>query len=166
MLTYAYNSNYHIVQNRNYVLILTEMMHHVRLIPLDNRPRPPADVHALTGFSRGRWEGDTLVVETTNIAQESVFGGVDLDGGIDRPQPFRGASDRVRVTEWFTRVSENEIQYRFKVEDPTTWTSSWSAELPLSGMDGPLFEHGCHEGNFGLYNTLVGARMAEKATTK
>jgi len=165
MLPYAYNSNYQIVQNKGYVLIVTEMMHHVRLIPLDNRARPPADVHALTGFSRARWEGDTLVVETTNLAQETLFGGVDLDGGIDRPQPFRGASDRVKVTEWLTRLGENEIQYRFKVEDPTTWTSSWSAEISMSKMaNGMLFEHACHEGNFGLYNTLVGARMADKDT--
>ena len=161
MLPYAYNSNYQIVQAPGYVLILVEMMHHVRIIPLDNRPRPPQDVLALTGVSRGRWEGDTLIVETTNLDPRTLFGGIDLDAPLDRPVPFKGVSSMVKVTEWFTRTAADTIFYKFKVDDPSTWTSSWSAELPLTGMNGPLFEHACHEGNLGLYNTLLGARAEE-----
>jgi hypothetical protein len=162
MLPYAYNSNYQIVQAPGYVMILVEMMHHVRMIPLDNRPRPPQDVLNLTGVSRGRWEGDTLVVETTNLYPTTLFGGIDLDNSLDRPVPFRGVSDKVKVTEWFTRTGPDMIAYKFKVEDPTTWTKPWSAELPMKLTIGPLFEHACHEGNFGLHNTLAGARREEK----
>lgn len=147
MLENAYNSNYQIVQTPGYVMILVEMFYDVRIIPLDGGAHVPQSVRLWTGNSRGHWEGDTLVVETTN------FNGKN---------PLRGSSENMRVTERFTRTSADTIQYRFTVEDPATWTRPWSAELPMKKTHGPLFEVACHEGNYGLYNTLVGARLEEK----
>jgi hypothetical protein len=147
MLENAYNSNYQIVQSPGYVMILVEMFYDVRIIPLAGGPHVPESVRLWTGNSRGHWEGETLVVETTN------FNGKN---------PLRGSSENMRVTERFTRTSADTIQYQFTVEDPATWTRSWSAELPMKKSRGPLFEVACHEGNYGLYNTLVGARLEEK----
>ena len=147
MMDAGYNSNYQIVQAPGYVMILTEMIHDARIIPLDNRPQAPEKVQQWIGLSRGRWEGDTLVVETTN------FNGKN---------PFSGSSEKMRVIERFTRVSDDVIQYRFTIDDESMWTRPWSGELPLVKTTGPIFEHACHEGNLGLYNTLVGARLEEK----
>jgi hypothetical protein len=147
MLPQSYNSNYQIVQTSGYVMILFEMAHDVRIIPLDGRPHVPAAVQQWIGDSRGRWDGDTLVIETTN------FNGKN---------PLRGSSDRMRVTERLTRVDADTIRYRFTIDDESTWTRPWSAELLMRKATGPLFEHACHEGNYGLYNTLAGARLEEK----
>ena len=147
MLPQSYNSNYHIVQSSGYVMILFEMAHDFRVIPLDGRPHLPSTVTQWNGDSRGRWEGDTLVVETTN------FNGKN---------PLRGSTEHMRLTERFTRVDADTIRYRFTVDDKSTWTRPWSAELLMRRTTGPLFEHACHEGNYGLYNTLVGARLEEK----
>jgi hypothetical protein len=147
MLPQTYNSNYQILQAPGYVMILFEMAHDVRMIPLDGRPSVPPAVRQWTGDSRGHWEGDTLVVETTN------FNGKN---------PLRGSSENMRVTERFTRVDADMIRYQFTINDESTWTRPWSAELPMRRTVGPLFEHACHEGNRGLYNTLVGARLEEK----
>jgi hypothetical protein len=147
MLPGAYNNNYQIVQAAGYVMILVEMIHEPRIIPLDGRPHLPAHVRSLTGNPIGRWEGETLVVETTNF---------------DGKFAFQGASENMRLTERFTRVAEDRIDYQFTVEDPSTWTRPWSAELPMQKTIGPIFEHACHEGNHGLYNTLAGARAEEK----
>jgi len=147
MLPQSYNSNYQIVQTSGYVMILFEMAHDVRIIPLDGRPHVPAAVQQWIGDSRGRWDGDTLVIETTN------FNGKN---------PLRGSSDHMRVTERLTRVDADTIRYRFTIDDESTWTRPWSAELLMRKATGPLFEHACHEGNYGLYNTLAGARLEEK----
>jgi len=147
MLNTGYNSNYQIVQAPGYVMILVEMIHDVRIIPLDGRPHVSQNIRQWMGDARGHWEGDTLVVETTN------FNGKN---------PLRGSSDNMRVMERFTRVDADTILYKFSVEDESTWTRTWSAELPMKKTVGPLFEHACHEGNYGLYNTLVGARLEEK----
>jgi len=147
MMDAAYNSNYQIVQAPGYVMILTEMIHDVRVIPLDGRPQPPSTVRQWMGVSRGRWDGETLVVETTN------FNGKN---------PFRGSTDRLRVTERFTRVADDTIRYTFTVDDEAMWTRPWTGEVPIVKTNGPIFEHACHEGNYGLYNTLVGARLEEK----
>ena len=147
MLNATYNANYQIVQAPGYVMILVEMIHDVRIIPLDGRPQPPPAVRQWLGTSRGRWEGDTLVVSTTN------FNGKN---------PLHGSSENMTVTERFTRVSDTAIRYQFTVEDSSTWVRAWSAEMPMKKTVGPLFEHACHEGNYGLYNTLVGARLEEK----
>ena len=135
MLPGAYNNNYQIVQTPGYVMILVEMIHHVRIIPLDGRPHLPQNVRQWMGDYRGRWEGETLVVETTNFTDKTAF---------------QGSSENMRLTERFTRVDENTIMYKFTVDDPSTWTRPWSAELPMKKTIGPLFEHACHEGNYGL----------------
>jgi len=147
MMDAAYNSNYQIVQSAGYVLILTEMIHDVRIIPLVSGPQPSQNIRQWIGLSRGRWDGNTLVVETTN------FNGKN---------PFAGSSENLRVVELFTRVADDMIQYRFTIEDESMWARPWSGELPLVKTRGPIFEHACHEGNLGLYNTLVGARLQEK----
>jgi hypothetical protein len=147
MMDASYNANYQIVQAPGVVMILTEMIHDVRIIPIDAQPQPPQNVRQWIGLSRGRWEKDTLVVETTN------FNGKN---------PFAGSSENLRVIERFTRIADDVIQYRFTIEDESVWARPWSGELPLVKTRGPIFEHACHEGNYGLYNTLVGARLAEK----
>ena len=147
MMDAGYNSNYQIVQAPGVVMILTEMIHDVRIIPLDDRSQPPQNLRQWIGVSRGRWEKDTLVVETTN------FNGKN---------PFQGSSENLRVTERFRRVSEDVIEYKFTIEDESVWARPWSGELPLVKTRGPIFEHACHEGNYGLYNSLVGTRLEEK----
>ena len=147
MMDAAYNSNYQIIQDAGYVMILTEMIHDVRIIPLTSGPQPSKDIRQWIGLSSGRWENNTLVVETTN------FNGKN---------PFAGSSENLRVIERFTRVADDMIQYRFTIEDESVWARPWSGELPLVKTHGPIFEHACHEGNYGLYNTLVGARLEEK----
>ena len=147
MMDTGYNSNYHIVQSPGYVMILTEMIHDVRIIPLDGRPAPPPGVRQWMGVSRGRWEGNTLVVETTN------FNGRN---------PFRNSSEHMKVIERFTRTAEDVVVYRFTIDDPSTWTRPWTGEMPMQKTVGPVFEHACHEGNYGLLNTLVGARLDEQ----
>jgi hypothetical protein len=147
MLPGAYNNNYQIVQTPGYVMILVEMLHGVRMIPLDGRPQLPANVQQMMGSSRGRWEGNTLVVETANFTDRTAF---------------RGSSEHMRLTERFTRIDEDTIDYQFTVDDPETWTRPWTAAVPFKKTIGPIFEHACHEGNYGLYNTLAGARAEEK----
>lgn len=151
MLPAGYNSNYQIVQAPGYVMILFEQDHDVRVIPMDGRAHVSRDIRQWTGDSRGHWEGDTLVIETTN------FNGKN---------PLRGSSENMRVTERFTRVDADTILYKFTVDDETTWSKPWTAELPMKKTIGPLFEHACHEGNYGLYNTLVGARLEDKKATE
>ena len=147
MMNMVYNSNYQIVQSRDYVMFLIEMIHDARIIPLDGREQADANVRQWMGTSRGHWEGDTLVVETAN------FNGKN---------PIRGSTENMIVTERFTRVDDETIVYRFTIDDASMWTRPWSAGLPMKKTIGPLFEHACHEGNYGLYNTLVGARREER----
>jgi hypothetical protein len=147
MMNSGYNSNYHIVQAPGYVMILAEMIHDARVVPLDDREAPAGGLSQWVGVSRGYWDGETLVVETSNFNAKN---------------PFRGSSARMTVTERFTRVAEDRIDYRFTVDDPGTWDTPWTAEMPMQRSRGPLFEFACHEGNYGLYNTLVGARMEER----
>ena len=147
MLGGAYNNDYQIMQAPGYVMILTEMLHDVRIIPLDGRPHLPPNVRQWTGSYRGHWDGQTLVVDTTNLTGKFAF---------------QGSSENMHLIERFTRVAEDTILYRFTVEDPATWTRPWSAEVPWKKTKGPIFEHACHEGNYGLYNTLAGARAEER----
>jgi hypothetical protein len=160
MLSPGYMSNYQIVQAPGYVMILVERIHDARIIPLDGRPHPSSNVRQWTGISRGRWEGNTLVVESRNFNSKRPGVGVGVMAGL----AFTGATEDMRVTEWFTRVDADTILYRFTVEDERTWTKPWTAELPMAKLQpqGPLFEHACHEGNYGLTNTLAGARAEEK----
>ncbi len=154
----AYNNNYRITQAPGYVLILSEMIHDVRIIPLDGRPHLPQNIRQYLGDSRGHWEGKTLVVETTNFNDQtkSEFG---------RP-PFnsiRGIGEKARVIERFTRTSADSIMYEFTVDDPVTYTKTWTAQMPWVKADGSIFEYACHEGNYALQNVLSGARAAENS---
>jgi hypothetical protein len=154
----GYNSTYQIVQAPGTAMVLTEMIHDVRVIPLDGRPAPPAGLKQWMGVSRGRWEGETLVVETTNFnGRNPVAGG--RGGGA-------GSTDQLKVTERFTRVSDDQIEYRFTVEDPQTWTKPWTALAVLQKTNGPIFEFACHESNYGVANILAGARADEQREKK
>jgi len=146
MLPTAYNNNIQIVQAPGYVTILVEMIHDVRIIPLDNRPHLPQNVRQLKGDSSAHWEGDTLVVETTNFTNRTAF---------------RGASENMRVTERFRRVDADTLMYQFTVDDPETFTAPWTAEIPIMKSNGPVFEYACHEGNYAMTGGLAGARAEE-----
>ena len=151
MLPPGYNSYLQIVQAPGYVAILQEMIHDLRIIPLDGRPHASQSVRRWLGDSRGRWEGDTLVVDTTNFTDKTNF---------------RGSRENLHVVERFTRVDTNTIRYEFTVDDSTTWTKPWSAELPLVKDKGPIYEYACHEANYGMANNLKGARATEKREEK
>ena len=143
----GYNSTYHVVQGQGNVMILTEMIHDARIIPLDNRPAPSANLKQWVGMSRGRWEGETLVVETTNFNGRNAF---------------QGSSDQMKVTERFTRISDDQIEYKFTVDDPNTWTRPFTVLNYLQKTNGPIFEFACHETNIGVSGILGGARADEK----
>jgi hypothetical protein len=146
MLPSAYNNNYQIVQTEGMVAINTEMVHQVRRIPTDGKPHLPSHVRQWFGDPRGRWEGDTLVVESTNFKGE-FFG------------RMAAADENLRVVERFTRVAPDVLLYQFTVDDPTAWTAPWGGEIPLTRIDGLLYEYACHEGNRGMENILRAARQ-------
>lgn len=160
----TYNSNYQILQTPNYVALVIEMIHEARIIPLDGRPRLGTAIPQWLGDSRGHWEGDTLVVETTNFVGK-------LDGGRLLPShpnivfTHRGAGDTMRLIERFTRVDERTIDYRFTIDDPKTYTRPWTASVPMRSDGTPprLFEYACHEGNAAMTHMLKSARANEKA---
>ena len=146
----GYNQNVQLFQTEDHVVLLNEMVHNARIVPLDGRPHLDADVRQWTGDSRGYWDGDTLVVETKNFLRETGF--------------RRGRSDEnLHLTERFTRVSPQTLMYEATIDDPTVWSRPWSYQIPMQRNDQPLYEYACHEGNYGLYNMLAGAREAEKA---
>jgi len=161
MLPGAYNNNYQIVQGPGYVVILVEMIHDARVIPIDGptdgRPHLPQNIRQWMGDPRGHWEGDTLVVESTNFTDKTR----DLGAGMGR-STFRGTDEGLRLTERFRRVDPATILYSFTVDDPTAFTKPWTAEIPMTKSPGPLFEYACHEGNYGMMGILAGARAAEK----
>jgi hypothetical protein len=146
MLPLLYNNNYQIVQTRDEVAIEVEMVHDLRHIRLAGQ-HPPADVKLWMGDSIGHWEGDTLVVETTNMRPE---------------QNFRGASVGSKIVERFTRVSPTQIKYSFTVDDPQIYTAPYTGEVALNATKGPIYEYACHEGNYALPGILAGARTEEK----
>jgi hypothetical protein len=146
MLPSFYNNNYQIVQALGYVMILVEMIHEARIIPLDNRPHLPQGVREWMGDSRGHWDGNTLIVETTNFSDKTRF---------------RGADDKMHLTERFTRMDAGTIQYEFTVDDPTAFTKPWTAQIPMKRTEGPIYEYACHEGNYALAGVLAGARAEE-----
>jgi hypothetical protein len=148
MMPGAYNNNYQLVQTDDYVLIVNEMVHETRIIPLDGRPFPPADIRQWRGSSRGHWEDDTLVVETRNRRSDT---------------PFRGSSENMRLTERFTRVADDVLLYEFTVDDPEAFTRPWTVEITSSRVqDELMYEYACHEGNKSMYGILGGARAAER----
>jgi len=147
----GYNSNLEIVQGQGYVAVMQEMIHDARMIPTDNTPHLPSAIRQWMGDSRGHWEGDTLVVDTTNFTDRTAF---------------RGSGEKLHVVERFHRVDADTILYQFTVDDPSTWTRPWTAEIPMTRIQGPVFEYACHEGNYGMANNLSGARAEEKAAPK
>jgi hypothetical protein len=147
ILPSAYNNNIRIVQGAGYVAILNEMIHDVRIVTLDGRPHLPPSVRLWLGDSRGRWEGNTLVVDTTNFSDKTSF---------------RGADENMHLVERFTRSAEGTLMYQFTVDNETAFTRSWSAEIPMTKSESPMFEYACHEGNYSLLNVLAGARAEEK----
>jgi hypothetical protein len=142
-----YNNDFQILQSAGTVVIFHEMVHEARVIPLDGRAHLPRDVGQWMGDGRGHWEGDTLVVDTTNFSEKSNF---------------RGASTGLHLVERFTRTGPDSIRYEFRVEDPPTFTKPWAAEMPMTKTDSPIFEYACHEGNYAMLGLLGGARADEK----
>ena len=143
----GYNSYYQIFQSAGHVVFLMEMNHDARVIPLDGRPALDPAIRQWHGDSRGRWEGDTLVVETANYSPRS---------------DFRGASDSLRIVERFTRTGPDTLEYAVTVDDPTTWVRPWTASIPLLRSDDALYEYACHEGNYGMEGILAGHRAQER----
>ena len=142
----GYNSYYQILQTPDTVAIVMEMIHDTRIIPLDGRPHVDDGIRQWHGDSRGRWEGDTLVVETRNFSPKSSF---------------RGSSENLRLLERFTRVGPETLEYEVTVEDPTTWTRPWTAMIPLKKSEDAIYEYACHEENYSMESMLGGARRQE-----
>jgi hypothetical protein len=147
---YFYNNNYQIVQTPDRIMILVEMVHDVRTIRM-NGTHPPKDVQQWLGDSIGHWEGDTLVVETTNFNDQTRF---------------RGASTDLKVTERFTRISADTILYRATIEDPSSFARPWTMEYPFLATTEPIYEYACHEGNYAMTDILGGARLQESTAAK
>jgi hypothetical protein len=147
-----YNNNFHIFQSPGYVAIAPEMIHSARIIPLDGRPHLPQNLHQWLGDTRGHWDGNTLVVETTNFRTDD---GVIFQGG--NPGTFH-------ITERFTRVDADTLNYQFTIDDPQTWTRPWTARIPWTKIDPAeqMYEYACHEDNFDIVHFLTGARVREK----
>ncbi len=146
MLPILYNNHYQIVQSPGYVMILVEMVHDARIIRIDAEPLPE-NFRPWMGDSIGHWEGDTLVVETRRF---------------NPSQTYRGAGEHLVVTEHFTRVAEDTLNYRVTLNDPSTFTAPWTAEIPMQHTEDRLFEYACHEGNYALPGVLAGARVEER----
>ncbi len=157
MLNVLYNNNYQIVQSPGYVVIVVEMNHDARIIRL-NGEHPGADITPWMGDSIGHWEGDTLVVETTNLNPGQRFT-ADVRHRIY-------LAPRSRVTERFTRVADHDILYEFKIEEPHAYTQTWRGEIPMHATKGPMYEYACHEGNYSLPGILSGARAEEKTPSQ
>ena len=148
MQSSAYNNNVMIFQSPGYVTILNEMVHNARVIPIGDTTSPPFTQYS--GVSRGHWEGEILVVQTTNFLRETSF--------------VLGQTDsNLRLVERFTRVSPQILMYEATVDDPTVWSRAWTYQIPMTWNDQPVYEYACHEGNYGLYNILAGARFEEAA---
>ena len=165
LLPTFYNNNVMLLQTPDHVVLYVEMVHDTRIIPLDGRPGLATDVRQWLGDGHGRWEGDTLVVETRNIRRTEANASI---GGAD-PILLHAANgipeDTLTVTERFTRIAADTLHYEFTIDDPTTWTRSFSGELPLTALppEEALYEYACHEGNYALPNILAGARAEEQA---
>ena len=134
--------------------LVTEMIHEARIVPLDGRPHLAARLQQWLGDSRGRWEGETLVIETTNFTDKAAFSGSLTARG--------GSTSRMHLIERFTRVADDTLMYEFTVTDPSTWTRPWTVQVPMARSAGKMYEYACHEGNYGLTNVLSGARALER----
>ena len=145
-----YNNNVQLFQTPDHVVILNEQIHNARIVPLDGRPHLGQHMRQWSGDSRGRWEGNTLVVDTTNFLRETAF-------------TFYGSGANMHLVERFTRVDADTLSYEYTITDPTTWTRPWTVQFPMQKTKGPLYEYACHEGNYGLTAILSGARAEEAA---
>jgi hypothetical protein len=142
----AYNNNIQITQTKDYVVVMTEMVHDARIVPLDDRKHLPASVRPWMGDSRGRWEGDTLVIETTNFSEKNLY---------------RNATPNLKLVEKFSRLDADTLIYEFTLNDPATWATPWTGRVPLEKLDGAIYEYACHEGNLGMEGILKGTRADE-----
>lgn len=147
----GYNNNFQMFQTRDFVVILNEQIHDARIVPMDGRPHIAWSVQQWMGDSRGRWDGDTLVVETTNFSDKT---------------DFRGAGPGMHLVERFTRVAPDTLNYEFTVTDAKTFTKPWTAEIPMTRTAESIYEYACHEGNYGMFGTLTGARAVEQRPVK
>ena len=143
----VYNNNFQLFQTEDHVAILMEMVHETRIIPIDSNPRPDSSLRQWLGSTPGHWEGDTLVVETTQFSGQA---------------PFRGSGKNLRLVERFSRPDADTLRYDVTFEDPTTWTREWTAAMALAKTDGLVYEYACHERNYAMVNLLTGARVQEK----
>ena len=143
----GYNSYYQLFQSADYVVFMNEMIHDARVIPIDGQPHLSDRVRQLHGDSRGHWDGDTLVIETTNYSSAANF---------------RGSSEHLHMVERLTRVGPRTLDYEVTITDPTIWTRPWTVTIPLMGSDAPMFEYACHEGNIGMEGMLNGHRAEER----
>jgi hypothetical protein len=150
----GYNNNFQIYQPPGYVVVMQEMIHEARVIPLDGSPHVGKNIQLWMGDSRGHWEGNTLVIDTTNFNDKIISNSFNCCGAA-------GAS--LHTVERFTRVSADRIDYRYTVDDPVNYTRPWTVEVPMIKTDGPIYEYACHEGNYALPDILKGAREQEKA---
>jgi len=146
-----YNNNVQLFQSRDYVVIFNEMIHEHRMVPLDGRPHVGSDIRMWQGDSRGHWDGNTLVVETTNFNDK---------------RNFQGSTENMRLTERFTRVAPNTLVYEYTVDDPATFSSPWTARIPMAKNSEPIYEYACHEGNYAMPHALEGQRNIEKASAE
>ncbi len=151
MVPSAYNNNMQLVQTKDHVLIFNEMIHNARIVDMSGRPHPPSSIRFLTGHSIGRWEGDTLVVDTANYDRDGVF---------------RNASKNLHLIEKFSLDDNQTLRYEFTVDDPDTWTKKWTASIPMVRSDEMMFEYACHEANYALEGVLKGARFQDKNPSK
>jgi len=151
LLPGPYNNNLQILQTAGSVVLLTEMIHDARIVPIDGHPHGNSNVRRWLGDARGRWEGDTLVVDTINFTDKTNF---------------RGSGANLHLLERFTRLDADTLEYRFTVDDPTTWTRPWTVAYPMMKTDGPIYEYACHEANYGLADILSGARAEERIATE
>jgi len=146
----GYNSYFQITQSDQWVAITNERIHDTRVIPLDGRPHVPSHIRLMQGDSRGRWEGDTLVIDTTNFTENSGS---------------QGSDENLHLVERFTRTAVDTVEYQVTLEDPTVWTKPWTFMIPLKHTTDKIYEYACHEGNTGLFGVLSGARAQERAGT-
>ena len=156
MIPSAYNNNMQLFQTAAYVVILNEMVHDARIVPLDRRPHLPEDVRHWMGDARGHWDGDTLVVETTNFTDKTPSFNPTLTSSV-------GSGETLTLTERFRRVDADTLLYEYTVDDPTTFTRPFTAAIPMRKSEAPIFEYACHDGNYAMEGILAGARAEEQA---
>ena len=155
LLPDRYNNNIQVFQTPDHVVILNEMINDARIIPLDGRPHLPSDIRQWMGDSRGHWDGDTLIVETRNFT--------DKTGWLPLINIAYGTGETLQLTERFSRGDDGVLLYDYTVNDPVTFTRPFTVSLPMRKVDGHIYEYACHEGNYGLYNQLAGARVQDSA---